>query len=109
MRARKSRPHACINLIRTHNIPAMTLAKNADTEPNETTYNKSFMAFLLTPCRLNAATRFCSAVERKRRSSGPKARWVLDHLQAFSSSATPPNQIEQNNCTHLGCYPRNSL
>src|SRR4249919_3431553 len=46
MSARKNRPHARINLVRTHNVPAMTLAKNANTEPKDTTYNKNFIASL---------------------------------------------------------------
>ena len=51
MSARKKRPHACINLVRTHNIPALTLAKNANTEPKDTIYNKSFIARQLAPYR----------------------------------------------------------
>jgi hypothetical protein len=51
MSARKNRPHACINLVRTHNVPAMTLAKNAKTEPKDTRYNKSFIALQLAPYR----------------------------------------------------------
>jgi hypothetical protein len=43
MSARKNRPHARINLLRTHNVPAMKLAKNANTEPKDTTYNKNFI------------------------------------------------------------------
>ena len=51
MSARKNRPHACINLVSTHNIPAMTLAKNANTEPKDRMYNKNFIALQLAPYR----------------------------------------------------------
>jgi hypothetical protein len=51
MSARKNRPHACINLVSTHNIPAMTLAKNANTEPKDTRYNTNFIALQLAPYR----------------------------------------------------------
>jgi hypothetical protein len=51
MSARKNRPNASINVVSSHNIPAMTLAKNANTEPKDTIYNKSFIALQLAPYR----------------------------------------------------------
>jgi hypothetical protein len=97
MRARKNRPHVCINLVRTHNIPTMMLAKNANTEPNETTYNKSFMAFLLTPYRLNAATRFCSAIENAEARSQKHAECRSGPLQTLEQQRYAPqlDRVEQ--------------
>src|SRR5690242_9003559 len=51
--ARKNRPPARMNLVRTHNVPTMRLPKNANTEPKDTTYNKRFIAMAsLPPLRL---------------------------------------------------------
>jgi len=33
-----------MNLVRTHNVPTMTLAKNAKTDPKDAKYNKIFIA-----------------------------------------------------------------
>ena len=75
----------------------MTLAKNADTEPNETTYNKSFMAFFFTPYRLNAATRFCSAVENVEARSQKHAECRSGPLQTLEQQRYAPqsDRVEQ--------------
>jgi hypothetical protein len=49
MSARKNRPHARVNLARIQNVPAMTLANNANTEPKDTIYNKSFIVSRWAP------------------------------------------------------------
>jgi hypothetical protein len=51
MSARKNRPNACINLVNTHSTPAITLAKNANTEPKAARYKKNFIALQFAPYR----------------------------------------------------------
>ena len=42
--AQQNRPHARINLVRTHSVPAMALAKNTNSEPKDVKYIKNVIA-----------------------------------------------------------------
>jgi len=42
--ALKNRPHARINLVRTHSVTAMALAKNTSSEPKDVKYIKNVIA-----------------------------------------------------------------